>query len=85
MKTPGKIKMVTQSPSDRNQTTWLPYAIAWSAARGIASHTHFGVVLFGEYGTARFDRDGSGHVEWNEQSTKPGEVTRFCSQTTVCI
>ncbi len=80
-----KVKMVTQSPTDRNQVTWLPSAVAWAAARGIATGTHYAVVLIGEFGTARFNQDGSGVVEWNEKSTKPVSVTPFDARTTVAI
>ena len=80
-----KLKMLTQSPSDRNRVTWLPSEIAWYAARGIACDTHHAVILYGQFGTARFHHDGSGFVEWNEQSTRPGLSERFAADTIVCI
>ena len=88
MKTP-RIKMVTTSPTDKNRVTWIPWPVAWAAARGIAKDTHHTVTLHGEYGKAVFETNpahaGAGHVEWNEKSTKPGEVTYFDERTLVCI
>lgn len=80
-----RVKMIVQSPSDRNATVWLPYAVAWAAARGIAQQTHHAVILIGTRGTARFNGDGGGTVTWNEVSGEPGTVTRFDAQRTVCI
>ncbi len=82
---PGLVRMVTQSPAGGNKVTWLPYAIAWAAGQGIARDTHHTVILYGEFGTARFSYDGSGNVEWNERSTEPGTTTRFDNRTRVCI
>lgn len=80
-----RLKMVVQSPSDRNATTYMPAAVAWAAARGIARDTHHAVILHGIYGVARFDYRGGGTVEWNDASTMPGQTTRFDDRTTVCI
>ena len=80
-----RVKLIVQSPSERNTTVWLPYAVAFAAARGIARETHFAAILIGPHGTARFDYSGAGVVEWNERSTMPGTTTRFCERTTVCI
>jgi hypothetical protein len=81
-----KIKMITQSPSGRNRTNWIEAGgVAWAAARGISRDTHFGVILYGEFGTARFDVNGGGLVEWNQKSTRPDTVTRFDDRTIVCI
>jgi len=76
-----KTKMVVTSPSDRNQTVRLPYAVAWAAARGIARDTHYAVVLYGEFGVARFNDTGGGMVEW----IRSGIVSGFNSQTTLAI
>lgn len=81
----GKVKMVTQDPTDRNSVSWLHRPVAWSAARAVARETHHAVILFGEFGTARFNRDGGGSVEWNERSNSPGLVTEFAPDCTVCI
>jgi hypothetical protein len=81
-----RVKLIVQSPSDRNTTILIPYAVAWAAARGIARDTHYAVILFGEYGTAHFNHaDGGGYVEWNDKSTMPGETTRFDERTRVAI
>ena len=80
-----RVKLIVQSPSERNTTVWLPYAVAFAAARGIARETHFAAILIGPHGTARFDYSGAGVVEWNERSTMPGTTTRFSDRTTVCI
>lgn len=85
MRRPPRVKMLVQSPSDRNTTIWLPYAVAFAAARGIARQTHYAVILFGERATARFSRDGSGTIEWNDQPAAPGTTYRFDERTTVCI
>ena len=85
MKQPKRVKLIVQSPADRNESTMLPYAVAWAAARGIARDTHHVALLVGEFGTARFNTDGSGTVEWNDKSTKPGETTKFGERTTVAI
>lgn len=74
------IKMIVQSPTDRNQTVTLPYAVAWAAARGIARDTHYAVVLIGEFGTARFNSKGGGTVEWDN-----GEVTEFDNRAMAAI
>lgn len=76
-----KLKMITQSPTDRNRVAWLDSAVAWAAARGVAVGTHHAVILFGRRGTARFDRNGGGHVEWKDDS----DITRFEPNTRVCI
>ena len=81
----SKVKMISQSPSGKNRVTWLPREIAWAAARGVSMETHCAVILYGEFGTARFAQDGSGNVEWNEKSLSPGDVSRFCDRTTVMI
>lgn len=78
-------KLIVQSPAGRNRTIWLPREVAWAAACGIAKDTQHVAILYGEYGTARFNSDGGGTVEWNAKSTKPGETTRFDQRTTVCI
>ncbi len=80
-----KLKLVTQSPSDHNRVNWVESTVAWAAARGIARDTHYAVVLYGEYGTARFDMHGGGKVQWNEKSTMPGKTTTFDANTTVCV
>lgn len=80
-----RAKIIVQSPAGRNNVIHLPYAVAFAAARGIAVATHFGVILYGTYGTARFNSDGSGQVDWNEKSTCPGETTSFAERTMVCI
>jgi hypothetical protein len=80
-----KIKMICQSPTDRNRVTWIDSHFAWAAARGIATWTHQAVILYGEFGTARFDRFAGGYIEWNEKSTKPGVVDFFDDKTQVCI
>lgn len=85
MRTPKRVTLIVQSPADKNEKTKLPYAVAWAAARGIARDTHHVAILVGEYGTARFDQFGGGTVEWNEKSTKPGEITKFGERTTVSI
>ena len=81
----NRVKLITQNPSDLNVTTWVPYAWAWTAARAIARETHSVPILYGEYGRAVFRTDGSGYVEWNAKSTKPGERTTFDERTTVLI
>lgn len=81
----NRIKLIVQSPSDKNRTIWLPRAVAFAAARGIAKDTHHACILYGEFGTAKFNMDGGGTVEWNEKSTKPGEKTTFAPNTTVCV
>ncbi len=81
----NKLKMVCQSPTERNRVTWIHPAFAWHAARGIARDSHQVVILYGKYGLARFDRFGGGHVEWNEHSTKPGTATEFDDKTIVII
>lgn len=86
MKRKTRIKMIVQSPSDRNSTIMLPYAVAWAAARGIAKDTHYAVTLYGELGTARFNHTGDGGiVEWNERSTTPGQTTTFAENANVSI
>jgi len=47
----------------------LPYAVAWAAARGIARDTHHVVTLVGEFGTARFNSEGVGYIEWGSGHT----------------
>jgi hypothetical protein len=80
-----KLKLIRQSPSDKNRVNWIEAEVAWVAAQAIASRTHHAVILYGTYGTARFRHDGGGHVEWNERSTLPGTTTDFSASTTVCI
>jgi hypothetical protein len=80
-----RIKLIVQSPSDKNRTIWLPYTVAWAAARGIARETHHVATLFGKFGKARFNPDGGGVIEWNEESTRPGETTTFGPNTVVAI
>jgi hypothetical protein len=58
---------------------------AWFAARGIVAGTHDHVIVEGEFGTAHFNHDGSGRVEWNEKSGKPGTTTTFDERATVLI
>ena len=81
----GRVKMVTQDCSDRNRVTWLPEGVAWVAARAIARETHYAVILYGRYGTARFDQSGNTTVEWSTESTIPGQVEHYEDGTTVCI
>jgi hypothetical protein len=85
LKSAPRVKLITQTPSGRNRTSWLPHDVAWAAARGIIRDTHCGVVLVSEYGKAVFANDGSGHVEWNERSTLPGQTTHFDERTIVCM
>ena len=70
---------------DGNQRISVPQALAFPIARAIAVETHYAVVIHGVYGIARFNRDGTGRVEWNEHSTMPGQTTEFDERTTVCI
>lgn len=77
----NRVKLIVQSPSDRYSTILLPYAVAFAAARGIARDTHYVAFLIGERGTARFAGDGSGTVDWADDSPP----TRFGANTTVCI
>ena len=80
-----RLKLIVQSPSDKNRTILIPREVAWAAARGIAKDTHHRCVLYGQFGTARFDGEGCGTVDWNEKSTEPCTTTRFAPNTTVCI
>lgn len=80
-----RVTMILQTPSGKNEKMRIPYFAAFPAARGIVQNTHAVVVLIGQYGTARFQEDGSGHVDWNEESTAPGTTTRFDCRTVVCI
>jgi len=80
-----KVKIVTNSPSDRNRVTWIDSSIAWYAAQGIAKLSHHAVILYGKYATVRFDYLGGGTCVWNEKSTLPGDVTKFSPETTVCV
>ena len=63
------LKLIVSSPSDHNRTVKLPYAVAWAAARGIARDTHHVVTLVGEFGTARFNSEGVGYIEWGSGHT----------------
>lgn len=78
-------KMTLTAPTGDVSTATLPRGAAWAAARGIAEHTHFDVVLHGEYGDATFHNDGTGQVRWNAKSTTPGEYVGFGKNTTVAI
>lgn len=82
---PNCVKMITQNPADKNRVTWLPRHLAWIIARAVAMETHDAVLLHGTYGVAHFRPDGSGHVEWNEKSTLPGQTTEFDAHTLVAI
>jgi hypothetical protein len=80
-----RLTIIAQSPSDRNQKFKVPTVLAWTIARAIARETHHVAILHGVYGLVRFRRDGSGCVEWNSQSTMPGQRTEFDERTTVCV
>lgn len=80
-----RVVMLLKSPDGRAERASVPYAVAWAAARGIAINTHYDVQLVGEFGTATFDYDGGGTVEWNEKSTCKGDLTKFAPNCTVCI
>ena len=77
--------MVTEYCDGRQAVSYLDRGCAWAAAQAVARVTHFGVTLYGKYGTAHFGRDGGGTVSWNELSDAPGTVNRFGPDTTVCI
>lgn len=79
------MKMICQSPTDRNRVTWIHKSFAWAAARGIARDTHQVVILYGEFGIARFDGHGAGIVDWNEKSNSQNSPTYYDENTTVCI
>ena len=86
MRNRNKIKMVLQSPSERNSVVWIDQAVAWAAARGILRDTHYVVVLIGRRGTARFDHQGGGIVTWNQQDQyHKQERDHFGPNTVVCI
>lgn len=70
---------------DRLRKFRVPYCVAWAAARGIARETKCSVVLYGHYGLAAFQDDGSGVVYWNDQSSIPGTQSNFDDRTTVAI
>jgi hypothetical protein len=79
-----RVKMITQDPTDRNTTTWLPESVAWLIGQTIAKQTHLSVLLYGEYGIARFNYDGTGTITWNERATEDfrGRQTTFDAETT---
>lgn len=79
------MSIVSTRPDGRQSRFSVPAHLAWTCARAIAQHTHCTATLYGQYGHAEFCADGSGDVTWNSDSTCPGKVSRFFSETTVCI
>lgn len=80
-----RCRIVTETPAGKKLVNLVHTCVAWYAAQGIARYSHCGVTLYGVYGMAEFNADGSGVVTWHACSTMPGERTRFGPDTTVCV
>jgi hypothetical protein len=78
-RTPPDLRVVIELPSGKRRTFKVPHCVAWVVARGIALQTHIDVALYGQFGSAHFNRDGSGYFK----AARP-TITRMQPETFDC-